>query len=213
MEQEKTDAKNDEKLMRQKLEFVTKEKEVLLQKIRNLEGMYQSEIGDVKNVEELMQRIKKVELESEYAKKSENNAKRESAELKMILQGLKDQITQIENQRDHYEDKFLHAEDELRRRMESEAEFQQNHRNSLETKEELLQEISRIKFRYDSILREKGMLDEENRELQERLSDNMDRIMMSSEKKNTNGVGDNRWTDLGEVLRRSGFIEVPLDYQ
>ena len=213
MEQEKTDAKNDEKLMRQKLEFVTKEKEVLLQKIRNLEGMYQSEIGDVKNVEELMQRIKKVELESEYAKKSENNAKRESAELKMILQGLKDQITQIENQRDHYEDKFLHAEDELRRRMESEAEFQQNHRNSLETKEELLQEISRIKFRYDSILREKGMLDEENRELQERLSDNMDRIMMSSEKKNTNGVGDDRWTDLGEVLRRSGFIEVPLDYQ
>ena len=211
IEEEKTNAKNDERLMRQKLEFVVKEKEVLAQKIRNLEGMYKSEIGEVRNVEQLMQQIKKSEMEAEYARKSEANAKKEAAELKMILQGLKDQISQIEGQRDHFEDKCTHYEDVLKQSEESHDAADEAQRRSQASHEQLMAEINRLRQKLDSTMREKLMLEEENREMQDRLDQNLNQMIgIQTSRRNH---ADENWKALGELLRKSGLIEVPADYE
>lgn len=185
MEDEKTSAKHDEALMREKLGFVVKEKEILNQKIKNLEGLYQSELGEIQHAEDVMQQLKKTQLEMEYLKKTEKAMKREKEELKAILAGLKDHINEIETQRDHFEDAHDKLQAELQRMNERHSNLVELHHHNENANGNAKQEIEAMRDRLDAVAREKEALEQENIDLQERLDENIDKLYAMESKRNS----------------------------
>jgi chromosome segregation ATPase len=188
MEDEKTNAKHDEALMREKLGFVVKEKDILNQKIRNLEGMYQSELGEIQHAEEVLQQLKKSQMELEYMKKNEKVMKREKEELKAILQGLKEQINEIEQQRDHFEDAHDKLQAELERMNDRHMNLVELHHHKDSNSDNILQEMNVLRTRLDNVIREKQSLEQENIDLQDRLDDNINKIYEMESKRNSVGA-------------------------
>lgn len=187
MEDEKTNAKHDETLMREKLGFVVKEKDILNQKIRNLEGMYQSELGEIQHAEEVLQQLKKSQMELEYLRKNEKAMKREKEELKAILQGLKEQINEVELQRDHFEDAHDKLQAELERMNERHSNLVEIHHHKESSKEDHSQELDNLRGRLEAMTREKQSLEQENIDLQDRLDENINKLYDLESKRNSVG--------------------------
>lgn len=233
MEDEKTNALNDESLMREKLKFVVKEKDILNQKIRNLEGMYQSELGEVKHAEDVMQQLKKANMELEYLRKNDANMKREKEELKMILQGLKEHVNEVELQREHFEDHYEQAQTELDRVNERHKSLMDLHQQQEYANDGAGEEIEVMRARLDGALREKESLERENMDLQDRLEDNINKLYEIESKRNSvndeshqirpdfDTVGDAvshdiphfLWSDLQNILRDKWDLEIPEDIE
>lgn len=178
METEKTDANNDEKLMGEKLKFVVKEKDILNQKIKNLEGLYRSELGEIQHAEQVLQEIKKVQMELEVANKEIQAFKREKAELLAILQGTKDQLSNIENQRDHFEDKFDQVNEELQREraLHQELVATQGLRENIVG--EAKRESNNLAAQLELVRRENIILQDENKDLQDRIEEHLQRLLL-----------------------------------
>lgn len=176
MEDERNNALNDESLMREKLKYVVKEKEILNQRIRNLEGLYKSELGEVQNAEEVMKQLKKVNMEAEYLKKNDATMKREREELKQILHGLKEHINEVELQRDHFEDSCDRLQAELDRINERHMSLVELHHQNDHSNEGVAQEIDVLRTKLDGAAREKEALERENMDLQDRLEENINKL-------------------------------------
>jgi chromosome segregation ATPase len=181
IEEERNSARQDEQLMRQKLEFISKEKDILYQKIKNLEGMYRSEIGDIQNAEELLKQLKKTQLEQEALSKTNGSLKREKQELKVILKGLKDHILQIEAQRDHFENARNLAEGNLEKVSQ---QVSDRHSSTMD----LLNQINSMKAQLNFVSKEKDLLETENKELQERLDQNLELMYKQPRSERTHSV-------------------------
>ena len=104
-EDERSTSKHDETLMREKLKYALKEKDIMAAKVRGLEGMYESELGEIKKAEDVVKLLKQTQMEAEFLKKDYNIIRKEKEELRSIIEGLKGQIDIVEGQRDHFEDK------------------------------------------------------------------------------------------------------------
>ncbi len=102
-EEARTQAINERSLIKEKLQQVSDDKKITDQRVKNLEGMYKAELGEVKNAEILLSDLKKKELEMEYCIKVQTSLLKERNDLKQIIEGLKEEIAKIEQQRDHFE--------------------------------------------------------------------------------------------------------------
>ena len=232
MEDEKTDAINDEGLMKEKLKFVVKEKEILGQKIKNLEGLYKSELGEIHHAEEVLKKLKKAELDLEFMKKNETLLRREKAELLQILQGTKDQLSQIEGQRDHFEDAHDRIAEDLQRAINTHNDLLGTHQDFIvgQTNIEvattsLVHDMRSLKTRLAAVEEEKKLLHEENKDLQARLDDHVDRIYAMEEnpfrksdsieivraniQRSTVMENSLDWLDLENILRYKLSLEIP----
>jgi chromosome segregation ATPase len=184
-EEARTDSKNDEGLMREKLKLIARENEMLKLKIKGLEGMYEAEIGEVKNVEEVIQDLKDVQLELDFTKKNEVSAKRDKEELKRIISELKEQIQIIEHQRNHFELRTDEVEREFQEEKKRNEEFLKSARESQYSTNNMMEEVNFLKNKLDQLQAEKRELEQENLEIQDRLDENLDKLIEMQSQRNS----------------------------
>ena len=177
MEEEKGEARSDEKLMREKLKYVQKEKEMMTKRVEKLEGMYQSELGEIKNVEGLVKELKKQQLEVDYMRKHAEVIKKEKDELRMIIEGLKNQISMIEGQRDHFETQHDRIHQNYQTTKSEQEKIIESQKQSQYVSESLSGDLEALKSRIDVLIRQKNNLERENEDLQSRLDEHMDQLM------------------------------------
>lgn len=89
--------KQDETLATEKLGILLNENEVLKIKVKNLEGAYQSEYGNIGSAFELNQKVKKLEVDLEFSKKELIRMDKEKSELVGVLDELRDQLNVAED--------------------------------------------------------------------------------------------------------------------
>jgi chromosome segregation ATPase len=216
-EDDKTNAKRDENLMREKLKYVVKEKELIAQKLKNLEGVYQSELGEVKHIEELMKDLKNANMELEYSRKQDAQVKKEKEELKVIIKGLKSHIDDIEGQRDHFENQHDRVHQNLLQIQEEHQNAIQSAKNSIHhsdsmisTVESLKEEVEYLKSQLQSVQNEKVNLEQENQEMQQRLDDNIEEMIKMQSKENPRKSVQSRIMEDDEILwrRLEGILSI-----
>lgn len=237
MEDEKSKAMFDEKLSLDKMKFAFKEKEIMAQKVKNLEGLYKAEIGEVQHAEEVIQKYKQTQLQLEHSLNETKKAKREGAELRAIMQGLKDHIMEVERQRDHFESRLDVLTEEL--------EKAKRYSETLETIGHTaghngfpgVGTVERIQLQeyptstpethadarsiIESLERDKQALEEENRELSDRLNEMLDRVYDLQDRATRSSVGgfgsnpvstesrpeDRLWKELEMILKHDWNVE------
>lgn len=176
MEDEKSNAKEDETLMREKLKYVMREKEILQTKVKKLEGMYESELGEVKNAEDVVKALKQTQLELDYLRKNDLTTRKEKEELRAIIQGLRGQIDAIEGQRDHFENQHEKLNQEIEGIKSGKQSGYISQKESIHVMEYADDDTGLLKIRVGALEREKAALEEENREIQERLDEHIERL-------------------------------------
>jgi chromosome segregation ATPase len=190
-EEARTDSKNDEGLMREKLKLIVRENEMLKLKVKGLEGMYEAEIGEVKNVEEVIQDLKDVQLELDFTKKNELSVKRDKEELKRIISELKEQIQIIEHQRNHFELRTDQVERDYEEEKRKHEEFLRSARESQYSTNNMVEEVNFLKNKLEQMQGEKRELERENMEIQDRLDENLDKLIELQSQRNSVVGGGN----------------------
>ena len=175
-EEERTNAKHDENLMREKLKFALRERDILGTKVKSLEGMYESELGEIKNAEDVIKSLKQAQMEAEFLKKDYAVIRKEKEELRTIIHELKGQLNIVEDQRDHFETKHDKAHQELQNVISDKQSANNSQRQSIHVSSEAVEEIEVMRMRVYALEREKKALEEENMEMQERLDENIEKL-------------------------------------
>ena len=150
----------NEILSRNKISYLLEEKKGLEEKIKRLEGMYISEIGEVKSAEAIMKDMKNKDLEMNFLRDEILNLQTEKSDLKIVVDGLKSQMYKVEIQRDNFEN--------MMKREQSEKELV---KKQLESIEDLKEEIEEIRHRESLLIIQSKNLTEENQNFQDRLKD------------------------------------------
>ena len=150
----------NEILSRNKISYLLEEKKGLEEKIKRLEGMYISEIGEVKSAEAIMKDMKNKDLEMNFLRDEILNLQTEKSDLKIVVDGLKSQMYKVETQRDNFEN--------MMKREQSEKELV---KKQLESIEDLKEEIEEIRHRESLLIIQSKNLTEENQNFQDRLKD------------------------------------------
>lgn len=175
-EEERSNAKHDETLMREKLKYAIRERDIMAAKVKGLEGMYESELGEIKRAEDIVQSLKQAQMEAEYLKKDHSILRKEKTELMSIIQGLKKQLNIVEEQRDHFENEQDRANQELQLVVSDQQSANNSQRQSQHHINPYPEEIEGFRSRIHALEREKISLEQENLEMQERLDDTLKKL-------------------------------------